>query len=274
MTDKIYFKFHLCYGQAMDTLSQAWITDLETDNDVSRATIAARKSVLRSVGNAGTATREEIEAWWKTRAELARSTRNANLSHLRAFYTWCSIWEHRADDPSIRIKAPRTEKGLPRPLGKTEIRVLMKDLPDVMRRAAALITFGGIRVSEAAALDWDEVDWEARRMRITGKGRKTRIVGIGPELYDEIAPAGVGRVIGEEFTADRLQRKLNRAIAKCGVKGTTHQLRHRFGTVAVARTHDINAVAHVMGHSSPATTAIYAQMGDEMIDIIANAVGL
>src|SRR5205085_8392417 len=63
-------------------------------------TIRRRRTVLRAVGNAGAATREDLEAWWSTRTHLGASSRANELAVLRSFYKWCQIWEHRLDDPT------------------------------------------------------------------------------------------------------------------------------------------------------------------------------
>ena len=61
-------------------------------------TIAAARRVLRSLPDADTATREDVEAWWTTRAHLSPATRSNDLAILRTFYAWCRRWEHRDDD--------------------------------------------------------------------------------------------------------------------------------------------------------------------------------
>ena len=57
-----------------------------------------------------------------------------------------------------------------------------------------------------------------------------------------------------------------------GVDGTFHKLRSRFATVALASTGNLLAVSRALGHSSPATTAIYAATSDSDLDLIAEAV--
>ena len=44
----------------------------------------------------------------------------------------------------------------------------------------------------------------------------------------------------------------------CGFAATLHQLRHRFGTAAYDVDHDLRVVQELMGHATPATTALYA----------------
>jgi len=258
-----------------DALSDAWLSHLTAER-VPPNTVAARARVLRSVGNAGTATRDEIEAWWATRRDLSPATRSNDLACLRSFYRWCARWEHREDDPTRRIDAPKVNKGLPRPVSRADLRTLLDTLPDDLRRAVALGAYAGLRVSEVAALHWHDVDLEARRARILhGKGGKSRLVALGAVLIDQILPDTGGNVVtgtARTYTAATLQRRVNRAMKRAGVDATFHQLRHRYGTLAYQATRDLVAVGRQMGHSSPVTTAIYAAASDDVADAIAEAV--
>lgn len=261
----------------MDELSSAYLAWCEAER-LPRNTIAARARVLRSVGNAGTATREDIEGWWATRRDLAATTRANDLACLRTFYKWCIRWEHRRpeEDPTLRLDAPRVDKGLPHPISRHDLDRLIATLPDDLRRAVCLGAWAGLRAAEAAALDWSHIDQETRRLSvIQGKGGRSRMVGMSPLLLDALLPDTGGNVVtagGPPYSANTLQRKVNRAIRAAGVDETYHSLRHRFGTVAYARTGDLLAVGRAMGHSSPATTAIYAATSDAMLDRIAEAV--
>jgi len=258
----------------MDELSEAHLQHL-IDERKPDNTIKARRRVLRLVGNAGTAQREEIEAWWKTRADLAEATRAADLSQLRGFYKWCMRWEHRFDDPTIRIDAPNVPNNLPRPINRHDFDILLNGLDPEMRRAACLGAYTGMRVSEAAAVDWSNVDDELHRITVLGKGQKSRLVAYSPVLLDALLPNTGGNVVtagGTPYTAAQLERKVNRAIERLGVDATFHQLRHRYGTLAYQATGDLIAVGRQMGHTSPVTTAIYAAASDAVADKIAQAV--
>lgn len=259
-----------------DPLSEAWLAHCAAEGQ-SANTIRRRAAVLRSVGNAGTATRDDIEAWWATRRDLSPATRSNDLACLRSFYKWAERWEHRKpeDNPTLRIDAPKVPNNLPHPAGRSDLDKLKAALPDDLRRAVCLGAYAGLRVSEAAALTWADVNEETRRIYVRGKGSKERAVGLSPILLDELLPRVDGNVVtagGKPYTADTLQRKVNRAMKRAGVDGTFHSLRHRFGTMAYAATGDLLAVGRAMGHSSPVTTAIYAETSDEMLDRIAAAV--
>lgn len=258
-----------------DPLSVAWLAHLTAEHTPAN-TIASRARVLRSIGNAGTATREEVEAWWATRRSLTPGTRANDLACLRTFYRWAIRWEHRPDDPTLRLDAPKVDKGLPRPVSRHDLRTLLDKLPDDLRRAVALGAYAGLRVSEVAALDWADVDIEARRARIWhSKGGKSRMVTIGVVLVDHLVPDVGGNVVcagGKPYTANSLQRRINRAMHDLGVSDTFHGLRHRYGTLAYQATRDLVAVGRQMGHSSPVTTAIYAASADDAAEVIAEAV--
>lgn len=260
----------------MDALSEAWLAHCEAEGQ-SANTTRRRAVVLRSVGNAGTATRDEIEAWWATRRDLSPATRSNDLACLRSFYKWAERWGHRKpeDNPTLRLDAPKVPNNLPRPMGNADLRRVMADLPDDLRRAVALGAYGGLRVSEAAALTWADVNDETRRIYVRGKGAKERAVGLSATLLDELLPRVEGNVVtagGRAYSADALQRRVNRAIQRAGVAGTFHMLRHRYVTVALEATGDLLAVSRAVGHASVTTTAIYAQTSDEMLDRIAAAV--
>jgi len=272
-----------CPVTLTDPLSQLHV-DYLTAAYAPTNTIRSRIRVLRSVGNAGTATREDVEAWWATRRDLTPGTRINDLANLRSFYRWCQRWEHRDDDPTRRLDPPRHHRGQPRPMSHDDLwRVLdwcdERGLGD-MRRAIALGAYAGLRVSEVAALTWSAIEWDGgrARARVVGKGAKPRVVDLSPALIDMLLPdSGANVVTGESVTYDaaRLQRRVNRLIRAAGVRGTFHSLRHRYGTMAYQASGDLVAVGAQMGHATIQTTAIYAaaasDAGAKLADAVARA---
>ena len=261
----------------MDELSEQHVDWLKRQHDRSPKTIESRIRVLRSLPNAGTATREEVEQWWEDRAHLASGTRAVDLSHLRGFYEWCQIFDHRADDPSVRIRPPRVRNRIPKKASASDVqKLLSSDLAPDLRRAFLLGCYAGLRVAEAAALDWADVDSDACTVTVReGKGGKSRVVDVSPLLIDWLGDRCAGNVVSGSLYPNspaRLQRRLNRAIKAAGVDVTTHSLRHRWGMVAYQSSGDLLAVAEMMGHSSINTTKIYAQASSDVKKKIASAV--
>lgn len=263
-----------------DPLSLAFLDACRLDG-APPATIKRRAATLRSVGNAGTASREEVERWWTDRAELCPSTRATDLANLATFYRWCALWEHRSDNPIVRIKRPKVPAGLPAPVTEGDLEQLLatyRAADPVVFRAIVLGARCGLRVAEAAALRWADVDQVGRRLTVTGKGSKTRRISVAAGTLADLGPAqdpatSVVTGTAEVLTAEALGQRVNRAMRRAGVKATFHKLRHRYGTVAYRATQDLVAVGKLMGHASLTTTAVYAAAADTIADRIAEAVG-
>jgi integrase len=270
-----------------DPLSLAWIAWCRAEHKPV-TTIAARTRALRCIGNAGTATREEVEAWWLTRAHLGAATRHNDLAHLRSFYRWCKRWEYRDDDPTLRLDSPRVDAGLPRPMTREDLHLALDQLsrapsgrpwnlswgPDI-RRAICLGAYAGLRISEAAALDWSDVDLENRQIRvIRSKGGKSRRIPMGPELLDALLPETGGNVVsgGAPYSTYRLARRVRSAFKALGIDATFHQLRHRYATIAYEASGDILTVSRLLGHANLNTTQIYVRTRDDVAEAIARAV--
>jgi integrase len=258
-----------------DPLSLAWIQWCR-DEHKPVTTTASRTRALRTLGNAGTATREDVEAWWRSRAHMAPASRHSDLASLRSFYKWCKRWELRDDNPTLRIDSPHVEPGLPRPMSREDLHKALDDLycPDI-RRAVCLGAFAGLRISEAARLDWSDVDLENRQLRImNSKGGKSRRVPIGPTLLDALGPDTGGNVVsgGVPYSTGRLARRVREAFKALGIDATFHQLRHRYATIAYEASGDLLAVSRLLGHARVTTTQVYVRTREDVAQAIALAV--
>lgn len=242
----------------------------------STTTIQSYRSTMRAyLDDPLGATLEEAERWWEGQDHLSPRTRSAHLSCVRSFYKWAMRYDLVERDPTRRLDPPTLPKGAPRYITRDQLDKLLAELPGDLRRAVVLGAWAGLRVSEVAALDWQDVDLEAHRLHVRdGKGGKSRTVGIAPLLVDQLLPVTGGNVVtggGTEPTANALQQRVNRSMKQAGVDATFHQLRHRFGTITYGVTGDPLAVAAAMGHASLETTRIYAAVSDEALDRVAAA---
>jgi integrase len=258
-----------------DPLSVAWIQWSRNERKPVN-TIARRVATLRYMPCAGTATREDVEAWWLTRAHLAPASRHNELSNLRSFYRWAMRWEYRDDDPTLRLDSPRVDPGLPRPMTREDLHKVIDSItsaPD--RRAVCLGAYAGLRISEVARLDWSDVDLENRQLRVmNSKGNKSRRVPISPMLLDALLPNMGGNVIsgGETHDTQWLARRIHKVFRRAGFDGSFHQLRHRYATIAYEATGDILAVSRLLGHANVNTTQIYVRTREDVAQAIALAV--
>ncbi|WP_264776811.1 tyrosine-type recombinase/integrase [Deinococcus aetherius] len=154
------------------------------------------------------------------------------------------------------------------------------ELHDVLRVADTQARFlllltahGGLRISEALALRWEELDEGARRIHVTsGKGRKSRVVAMSTSLARavrdyraEYGPEGTGHADGNRTTGtDRVFRfsdtetaryHLKKAFKAAGVKFRGfHPGRKYAGTRLLKQVKDFGRVAAHLGHESVDTT--------------------
>jgi len=141
------------------------------------------------------------------------------------------------------------------------------EVADAQDRALILLgAHGGLRVSEALALEWAAVNLQAGTLRVTaGKGGKARTIALSGALRAALAAwkaesQGSGHVLPYR-TATRARQRLQ---AVCRAAGVTylgvHSLRHTCGTRLAAIAGDLRVAARHLGHSSTTTTQTYAKM--------------
>jgi integrase/recombinase XerC/integrase/recombinase XerD len=136
----------------------------------------------------------------------------------------------------------------------------------------------GLRAEEVVNLDLDSPDFDGERLRVEGKGGKTRLVPMG-----EPAQAALGRYLergrrvllgGETATAlllsksgrrlhpSDVRRRLQRWVREAAIAGgvSPHALRHSFATHLLEGGADLRTIQELLGHSSLSTTQVYTQV--------------
>lgn len=199
-----------------------------------------------------------------------RSTVALHLSVLRQTYRDRMERGEASSNPWAGIKPPRREYSpadavLVRSLSPTEAKVLYDYLlsPSPGPRDGAmlgLMLLAALRVSEVASLSWANVGPEG--LTVTGKGGRTRVVPILPQLQNLLirikGGEGNSRVIG--LTVRGIQEATNRHLEILGLKRvgvSCHSLRHTFATVARIAGASIESIGAILGHASPVTTHVY-----------------
>ena len=206
------------------------------------------------------------------------------------------------------VRTPKQGQRLPKALSIEEVEALLAavsgDDPVSLRDRALLelLYASGARVSEAAAIDLDDVFagvdggggdvWsdperalcDGGLLRVTGKGAKTRIVPYGSYAGRALAaylvrarPGFVERGRGTPalFVGPRGARMsrqsawlvIRSAADRAGIEReiSPHTLRHSFATHLLAGGADVRAVQELLGHASVTTTQIYTQVTADML---------
>jgi integrase/recombinase XerD len=137
-----------------------------------------------------------------------------------------------------------------------------------------LMLFAGLRISEAAALRWRDVDLEAGvLMVIEGKGGKDRAVPIHPILRAELlrveSPrpswAVVGRRDNQPMNQKSLAHLFERWLPDCDLHISAHRLRHSFASELLRHGADLRSIQELLGHTSLEMTQRYLMLGSQQL---------
>jgi integrase/recombinase XerC len=212
---------------------------------------------------------------------LTRTSTARKLSALRTFFKYLHREGMIAANPARLVATPRREKRLPAVLSIEEAVGLMDapgeavDTEQVLRDRAVLETLysTGIRASELTGMNVQDIDRNDRLVRVRGKGRKERVVPVGPKALEAIARyhRSRSRVASEAvFTGPRgnrltprtVQRILEKYRKRKGLrqKASPHTLRHSFATHMLESGADLRAIQELLGHASLSTTQRYTHL--------------
>lgn len=150
-----------------------------------------------------------------------------------------------------------------------------------------LLRYSGIRVGELVSLRRGDVNYADATMKVRGKGGKERMVPVGEIAVQAIRVYLSARQDGAQGQAletlplfarhDRaagdqvlslstwsVEKMVTRYADMAGlsakVRITPHSLRHHFATRVLEATDNLAATQELLGHSSPVTTRVYAEV--------------
>lgn len=196
------------------------------------------------------------------------------------------------------VRTPKLPRTLPKPLAvsaakkitDTELREGEPREPWIIARDAAVLAllYGcGLRVSEALGLKRKDFNGKPDSLIVTGKGNKTRMVPVLPQVTKAIAdyvalcpfetppngPLFVG-ASGKPLSPRIVQLTMARLRGALGLadSATPHALRHSFATHLLARGGDLRSIQELLGHASLSTTQIYTGVDAErLLEVYNNA---
>lgn len=207
----------------------------------------------------------DIESWLAGLG-VGANTLGQYLIRLRQFYKWVVREGYRPDNPIDRLEPPKVAPKKPRPLPDQYLHAIW-ELAGVEERAwIALGLYCGLRASEAVNVTVEDIV-DGPSLRVVGKGGRTRIVPLRPEVLEALQAVGWPRS-GRFFPKAGLKSastrvgKLLRQVG-CPPLYSFHSLRHRYGTELYKASRDIRLVQELLGHSSLQTTQAYVSFDDE-----------
>jgi integrase/recombinase XerC len=181
------------------------------------------------------------------------------------------------------VRTPKAPQKLPEVMTPDQVNTLIDgvaadkfDRPFPVRdRAIFELLYGcGVRVSELAGLNLEDVDRAERWLRVRGKGRKERQVPLPGQAAGALERYLAQRPVARDERAVFLNHRNQRLTAR-GIRGIVklyatlligdpsihpHSFRHAYATHLLADGADLRAIQELLGHARLSTTQKYTQV--------------
>ena len=211
------------------------------------------------------------------------------LSGIRSFYRYLLLDGYLEVDPTELLESPHLPKHLPEYLTTEEVDRLEAAIDLSTReghrnRAIIEVLFScGLRVSELTHLKMSGLYLQEHFIRVTGKGRKERLVPISDKAIREltfwfddrnkmnIKPGEEDYVFlnnrGHHLTRTMILIMVKRLGETAGIEKTIspHPLRHSFATALLKGGASLRVIQELLGHAGIGTTEIYTHLDNESL---------
>jgi integrase/recombinase XerC len=233
-------------------------------------------------------TTNDIRAWAASMASQGLSVRTVRwkLSAVRTFYNYLCKRHGAKANPAAEVVLAKLPKTLPSFIAQDEtMSVLNEDSLDTsnfieMRNHLVVAMFyeTGMRAAELIGLTDDSIDMSRNELKVLGKRNKERTIPFGEHMkalinqYLSVRSTALNDGCKPEAFFVRENGEalyyalVNKIVHQCldgavhASKRSPHVLRHSFATDMLNNGADLNAVQHLLGHSSLATTQIYTHI--------------
>lgn len=215
---------------------------------------------------------EEIEHYMMHLIEnkkLSVSTQNQAINAIKFYYERILKQDRKVYD----LERPMKEKKLPEVLSQEEVMAIFDAAGNLKHRCMLTIIYAsGLRRSELLNLRIGDIDFHRNAVLVRGgKGRKDRhtvmaqsLMPLVEQYLAEYKPKFwlFEGATGVQYSAASLQQVLKKASYKAGIRKNVrlHMLRHSFATHLLESGTSTRYIQVLLGHESPKTTEIYAQV--------------
>jgi integrase/recombinase XerC len=215
--------------------------------------------------------------------KLAAVTIRRKLAAVRSLFRFM----HREDVVPVNIarlvRTPKAPKTVPDVMTAAQVNALVDGVgsgkPErpfpIRDRAIFELLYGcGLRVSELAGIDLDDLDRSERWLRVRGKGRKERQVPLPGKAAEALERYLAERPVVRDQRAVFLNHRRGRLTDR-GVRGLVkfyseylagdssihpHSFRHAYATHLLAAGADLRSIQELLGHARLSTTQKYTQV--------------
>ncbi len=233
---------------------------------------------------------EDLERFLK---ELSKKRNSATIKKyvvaLKHFFRYLKQAELISVDPTEPLEIPKLGRNLPETLTEIEVdRLLSIPFSPTLEGARdhaflELLYSSGLRAHEMIGVSLESVDLAEKMIRITGKGKKERLVPLGRRAIEaldhylesarpKLAKPQSGSALfltarGTPLTRQQAWKIVQQSAKTAGITKPVypHLLRHSFATHLLSHGADLRVIQEMLGHASLATTQIYTHVESQRL---------
>lgn len=226
----------------------------------------------------------------------SNTTKARKLSAIKALYKFLTVKKNLFEsNPCANIESPKQKKQLPKHLSVDESLNLLDAVKNdpaskSKERDYAIITLFlncGMRLSELAGINLNDISDDAHSLRVIGKGSKERIIYLNdacraaleeylpirlsthsPKEQNALFLSGRGR--NNRLSTKTIQWIVYKYLKAAGLENkhySTHKLRHTAATLMYQTGEvDIRVLKDILGHEQLNTTQIYTHVSNKNME--------
>ncbi|AUN19064.1 integrase [Clostridium botulinum] len=208
------------------------------------------------------------------------SSMNGQISILKSFFGWLAAEEYIPKNPAAKLKQTKEPKRVRKPLTEEEAELLRQACEtDRQKALTEFLISTGCRLDEVFKVNKDNINWHEMSLFVVGKGDKERKVYFNTKAKillkkylfsredDDPALFVTSKRPYHRLGKRSIQREFKKIANMAGIEKSIHPhlFRHSFATYKINSGMPMPIIQHLMGHESPATTQIYAQLSEETV---------
>lgn len=286
----------------LDAYIKKFLKYLEIERNVSSHTLRAYKRDLKDFSEYCNSNPENIDMIdirgfisELINKRKSKTTVSRKLATLRSFFSYLYQEGYVKINQAKLVPTPKAPKHLPNFLSVDDVFNLVQSpegiglLPVRDRAILELLYSSGLRVSEVAGLNIDDLNMRDGMVKARGKGKKERVVPVGNKAIDALKFYLIERKLykkkksisdsdnalflnrdGRRLTDRQIRRIVVKYARAIGIDGQIgpHALRHTFATHMLFGGADLRVIQELLGHSSLSTTQKYTHLDiGHLIDV-------
>jgi len=229
----------------------------------------------------GTITTMDLRMFLAVRCKSMKATSvNGQISILKSFFGWLHEEEYIPKNPAKKLKQTKQPKRVRKALTEEEAELLRQACETERQKALTeFLISTGCRLDEVFKVNKDNINWHEMSLFVIGKGNKERKVYFNTKAKillkkylltrkdDNQALFVTSKRPHTRLGGRSIQREIKKIADRAGINKSIypHLFRHSFATNKLNAGMPMPVIQHLMGHESPATTQIYAQLSEENV---------